>query len=359
MIRHTKLLFTGITLLAFFSCKKHQETPQSSSTTSASTILSDVATNVIYGVYSDLYIKSISLDSAAQAFAANPSDASFSNVKSAWYNVRARYEMSECVLFGPAVYLNVDPSLDTWPVDTAGIDKIVNDTNSLTSSYAASLDPTLVGFHAVEFLLFGGNGQKTASEFSTRQLQYLTALTADARSNAQQLQEAWSATGQDYISNFTNAGQAGKSSYPTVNAAFQELVDASQSIAFQVAVQKIDSAMKYPYDQESYFSNNTKNDLIYNIQGIQNVYTGQYFSVKGAGLHDWVAPRNAKLDSTITAQINASITALVDMPCSFTDAISPSSLCNPQLKKAQAAIDTLSSTLQNKLIPFINQTITN
>jgi putative iron-regulated protein len=362
MIRHN-IYATIIFSLILISCKKHTDNNLPAPQTAASTprqILTDIATNVIYGVNLDIYIKTVSLDSAVLAFVTNPTTATLDAAKSAWYEARKRYELSEAVVFGPSVYEGIDPDLDSWPIDTTGLNTILNGSDDLTAGYVANLNSNLKGYHIIEFLLFGSNGQKTTAQFSARQLQFLPALTADARTNALELKSIWNPSEGNYVINFSHAG-SDSSAYSTQNAAFQELVGNMQLIADQIANTKILGAMNpspNPALQESEFSNNTLSDLINNVQGISNVYFGKYLT-QGKGIHDWVAPQNATLDSTITAQLNAASNVLSSIPCSFTDAIYPTSPCNAQLKNAQTIINELSLTLKNQLTLFVNQTIQN
>lgn len=104
---------------------------------------------------------------AVLAFQADPTNQSkLDKACEAWRATRIPWEQSEAFLFGPAELLNLDPSLDSWPLDQSDISKILN--NSSFSSVEliknAISSESVRGFHTIELLLFKDGRNRTARQ---------------------------------------------------------------------------------------------------------------------------------------------------------------------------------------------------
>jgi len=72
-------------------------------------------------------------------------------------------------------------------------------------------------------------------------------------------------------------------------------------------------------DEHSCFSDNTKNDFIYDEAGIYNVYLGKYTRIDGSvfdgpGLDDLVKAKDATVNTTMIAKFDASVAAINAIP---------------------------------------------
>ncbi len=69
----------------------------------------------------------------------------------AWKLARKNWELSEAFLFGPAANHNIDPHIDSWPLDKAAMENLlvqIRNGNSWSLENTAGYD--LIGFHSVE-----------------------------------------------------------------------------------------------------------------------------------------------------------------------------------------------------------------
>jgi putative iron-regulated protein len=71
---------------------------------------------------------------------------------------------TEAWLFGPVEQNNIDPRIDTWPVDFNALDAILANNDELTDTYIDGLEDALKGFHPIEYVLWGKNGNKKAAQ---------------------------------------------------------------------------------------------------------------------------------------------------------------------------------------------------
>ena len=268
--------------------------------------------------------------------------------KQAWKDTRVAWERSEGFLYGPTKTLNLDPALDTWPVDVAGMDKIIKSPLPITPAVIEANAETR-GFHLIEFLLWGENSNKTAAQLTARELEYLKAASHDLKNNTAKVLSEWT----KYAVNFGNAGQTG-AKYTSYKGIYEELVAGMITIANEVSTGKIETPLNgnagsYKLDaEESRFSNNSKADFADNIRSIQNIYLGNY-NINQAhqySVSSFVKQKNAALDTEIQNKIQEAIKAIEAIPGTFTQAIINN---RNEVKTAQSKVADLQVILDGKL----------
>lgn len=345
-----------VLLAVLAACKKDSTDAPSNNDPSGvttSTILADFTVNVAQGDYNDLAARSVTLQQDVAAFLASGSDADLAACKQAWRDARQSWERSEALLFGPVSTGNIDPRIDTWPVNFVDLDAQLSSGNAFTQDYITGLEDALKGFHPIEYLLFGQNGAKTAAQFTPREKEYLTALVADVAQLTAQLANAWApGTPDNYSHVFSTAG-TGNTVYPTQRAAFEELVNAMAGICDEVANGKLSEPLlaQDPSLEESPFARNSLIDFTNNIRSVENVYLGRYIA-DGSGLEDLVRRYDLQLDGTIKQRIAASIAALNSITVPFGEAIVTQQV---QVHQAIDAINALNATIEDELLPFVQQ----
>ncbi len=350
MKKHILLLTAMLTATA---CKKESDepgttTPDGFTTTS---VLSAFASNVAQENYADLAQRSALLRDLIIGFGASQSDADLALCKQQWRDTRLSWERSEALLFGPVATDNIDPRIDTWPVNFTDLEAQLASGNAFTPEYITSLEDALKGFHPIEYLLFGVNGNKTADQFTTREVEYITALSNDLANLTASLDESWDpATSGNYSQAFTSAGE-GSAEYPTERSAYEELVNAMAGICDEVANGKMGEVLlaQDPLLEESPFAKNSITDFTNNIRGVENVYLGKYLS-DGTGLENFTREHDLQLDNTIKQRIAAAIAALGTITVPFGQAISEQPV---QVQQAIDAINALAGTLNDELLPLV------
>lgn len=340
----------------FISCSDNDETIIEDTNDALYTeVLTDLTTDVITATYNELNEKALSLKTAVSALSTETTEANLGTAKTAWSATRAPWEESEGFLYGPVDILAIDPAMDTWPVDVSSMNAILNSNQAITPSLIAANNEAR-GFHLIEFLLWGEDGNKTADQITERQLEYLVAAAADLQNNTQTLYDGWKADGGNFGANFINAGVS-SNLYPSHKAALEEIIEGIITIADEVANGKIEDPLNSeggtPNAQfeESRFSNNSKLDFANNIRSIQNIYMGDFNGVNGAGLTDIVALANPTLDAEVKEKIAAAITAIENIPGTFTDAIYNN---RAEVSAAQQKVGELQTLLQANLKPYVN-----
>ncbi|MBS1634333.1 MAG: peptidase M75 [Bacteroidetes bacterium] len=326
-------------------------------------ILSDLATDVIYNTYNDLAAKSDQLYTAIGTFSTSNSTNDLNAARQAWRDTRSAWEQSEGFLFGPVSTDNIDPRIDTWPINYNSLDSILASSATLDATYVNNLEEALKGFHPIEYLLFGTNGNKQPADFTARELQFLLALADNLKTLTHSVKSSWDASASgNYSSKFTSAG-SGSSEYPTIRSAYEEVTNAAIDICDEVANEKIQTPFS-AHDaslEESPYAKNSFTDFINNIKSVQNIYLGRYttdgVTTDGKGLEDLIKGNNLSMDGQIKTKLNNALNALNNIPVPFGEAVTQSQYYT-QVANAQTAINDLKDYLQLTVLPYV-QTLTN
>jgi len=353
-MRKIYVLSLTLALLSFNACKDDNNEVPAVNETLNTQILSDFSTGVASATYTELQAKATTFNTQVATFKTSKTDANLASLQQTWKEARLVWEQTEAHLFGPVATEDIDPRIDTWPVNFTDLDAQLASDNAFTESYIDGLDEALKGFHPIEYLIFGNSGTKKAADFTTRQVEYLEGLALNLKKLTSELGSDWdpSTSSSNYISAVSKAGD-GSAEYPTQLAAFEELVNAMAGICDEVANGKLAEPYEAqdPSLEESPFASNSIIDFTNNIKGVQNVYLGKY-KTDGKGLEDLVKTHNLALDSDIKAKLDAAINSLNNITTPFGQAITDRS---PKIQNAMDAINELKEVLEGDLLTFVKQ----
>lgn len=287
----------------------------------------------------------------------------------AWKEARKNWELSEAFLFGPAANHNIDPHIDSWPLDKAAMDNLLQ---QIRNGNKWSLDNNggygLIGFHAVEYMLFELSADENTSlvhstDYTPEELEYLVAVADDLCQQCVCLEACWAGTdnvskekqeileeadldyGENYGWEMMNAGQPG-SRFKTYQEAAEEILQGCIDIADEVGNTKIGrphlgSSQEDKNYIESPYSLNSIEDFADNIRSVKNAYLGS--RTGDASVSDYVKSVNADADAAVRKAIDDAITAIEAVPEPFaknaTGALSQAAM--------EAAGETLVEALEN------------
>lgn len=363
-MKNALLILTFITFLfSAVSCSDDDNKVTPSTEASTQEVIDSYVNDLVIPNLKDLNEEAADLDAAINAFLADKTAANLEEAQDEWYETRAAWEQSEAMLFGPAVDNNFDPRIDSWPVDFNAIQDVWNSGNEFTQDYINGLADELKGFHPIEFLLFGQNGDATEADFTDqRKIDYLKAMSLNLKRITDSLYADWNPAAGNYGKNLLEAG-TGNSKYDSKHAVMIEIANAMAGIVSEVGDGKLaepfsanDPSKANPLLAESPFSKNSFTDFTYNIKGAQNVYLGGYDDESGAGMSAFVSIYNKDLDAQIRAKFKAVISNLQNYDVSYGDAIINK---RSQVQKSIDALEDLKSILETDLINLINLNVKN
>lgn len=257
------------------------------------------------------------------------------------------------MLFGPVSTDNIDPRIDTWPVNFVDLEAQLASGNAFTAEYINNLEDALKGFHPIEYLIFGQDGNKTAAQMTAREREYLLALCVNLEELTAHLAYSWDAAHENNYGTILSTAGSGNSTYPTQRAAFEEMVNAMSAICDEVANGKMHEPLiaQDPMLEESPFAKNSITDFTNNIRGVENVYLGRY-SENGTGLEDFVRQYDLQTDAAIKQRIAAAVAALGTITVPFGQALTEQPV---QVQQAIDAINALAATVDSELLPLVQQ----
>ena len=302
-----------------------------------------------------------------------------------WRLMRKYWEQSEAFLFGPAASHNIDPHIDSWPLDFNAMNALLNDQVRMAAieeeggAYVGDkLGYALKGFHACEYLLFEsvikdgraiGTGKPHAANLSHAEAVYLLGIVEDLTQQAILLEYAWagevSAAKQkllddgevepyedNYGAQMIKAGQKG-SIYVTFQEVAEEIIAGCVDIAGEVA----DLKMGNPYisstaEQRDYiespYSCTSTIDFADNIRSIQHAYCGAQDG--DASVSDFVKSQDAELDAEVRKAIEESVKAIEAIQDFESKAQN-----SPEVKAAIDKVAALEEVLDKEVLPLLSK----
>lgn len=340
-------------------------------------VVTDYVNNTVVPTYRGLADASMKLaeicDAMCEGGVENLDEATIAKAGDAWIEARRYWELSEAWLYGAAADYNIDPHIDTWPLDKTAMEAMLNNKEQMSHMsnresageyVGSSLGQGLLGFHAIEYMLFEPANKTTvttsprpASRFTQNELYYLAAVADDLRNCCLRLEASWADEGtvdskkfeildeaelsydKNYGAYMKDAGNAG-SIYRNYVDAVQELIVGAQDIADEVGNQKIGNPVGSglaadPDYIESPYALNSIVDFIDNLYSVRNAYCGytarngvteNYIKPSTYTLSAYVASIDSDLDRRVVAAIDGAIEAIGKMQEPFASTSQDASL---------------------------------
>jgi predicted lipoprotein len=362
-MKYIKLALLGMVALGAVSCSKSDKpetAPVTDFNTLKATFITDFVSKTAIPAYKDLSDKANTFNDKVTILKGAPTEENLAAAKQSWRDMRSTWEQCEGFLFGPVEDDNLDPAMDTWPVDKSAMDALLADnSNKLDSADIAALTDALKGYHPIEYVLWGADGQRKAAAITAREMKYITSLTLDLKSICKKLSDSWVPAGANYGNKLLTIGASGNI-YAKKLDVYIAIVDGMKGICDEVGGGK----MKEPFDQkdgtkvESPFSGNSLTDFKNNLVGAYNVYTSTFLGNKGVGFDQVVSVKNAALNKKIVESFQAAIGSFDAITLPYEKAILDAGGQRTQCDNAMKAINALAVLLDTELRDFVVKNIT-
>ncbi len=224
---------------------------------------------------------------------------------------RLYWERSEAFLMGAASDFDIDPTIDSWPLNRSLLLSYFN--NGMSEEMLN--DATILGFHAMEFILFRDGQPRKVAEFQgtdtykgfekitgEQELAYAQTICTLLKQRCFQLQVAWEgettanasrvsvvkAAGLDYTTenglsygeNLVGAGVNSKSTFKSLKAAIAQVLSDDEGSCVGIANEVGTAKIANPFSAgdvsyvESPYSYNSIADFRDNIRSIRNIWLG-------------------------------------------------------------------------------------
>ena len=271
-------------------------------------------------------------------------------------DARENWERSEAFLMGAASDFDIDPTIDSWPLNRSLLLNYFN--NGMNDEMLE--DATILGFHALEFILFRNGQPRKVAEFQgndtyknftdvsgAKELAYAQTICKLLKERCYQLQVAWEGetarnaarvaavkaaglditteNGLSYGENLISAGVNAKSTFRSLKAAIAQVLSDDEGSCCAIATEVGTAKIANPFSAgdisyvESPYSYNSITDFQDNIRSIRNVWYG---STNGSaagksfkGFFDAVG--QSDVSSQCVDAFNNTITRIGQMPAPF------------------------------------------
>ena len=273
-------------------------------------VLANLVNNVIVPTYTDLADDVEDLEKTLNGLTVNTiTQAQINTACADFKKARENWERSEAFLMGAASDFDIDPTIDSWPLNRTLLLSYFN--NGMNDEMLE--DATILGFHALEFILFRNGQPRKVAELQgndtyknfekisgAQELKYAQTICTLLKQRCFQLQVAWEggknanrlavvkAAGLDYQTenglsygeNLTTAGINSKSTFPTLKAAIAQVLSDDEGSCAAIATEVGTAKIANPFSAgdisyvESPYSYNSITDFQDNIRSIRNVWYG-------------------------------------------------------------------------------------
>jgi len=366
----------GMTM-GFAACSDDNNEPEPNQLDSNKTaIITQYVNGVVVPTYRSLADEANDLADLCQQLRENPTQSKVQECCDKWISARKYWELSEAFLFGAAADYNIDPHIDSWPLQKSQLDNILNnnaliaalDQDGASANAFATLGYGLLGFHAVEYVLFRDGAARNVGEISEHELIYNAAVAQDLANQTVRLEASWAGMNNissakraqleeyelepsfNYGENMIDAGKIGNSLYKTQLAAMEQILTGASDISDEVGNTKITDPVNSGnvLDVESWYSWNSIADFTDNIRSVRNTYYGSVDgSVNNNSMAAYMNKVNATLDNNVRTAIDNALKEVSSMPAPFRNHLTKSETqkavdaCNALLDALDAAIEGL------------------
>lgn len=277
------------------------------------------------------------------------SDADVQAAAQSWTDARRYWELSEAFLYGPAANHNIDPHIDSWPLDKDGMDAMLGNAEQMKQIEEQGADYVgeklgygLLGFHAIEYMLYANDNTDKSnvrthniSSYTRAELVYLVAVAEDLRNQTVALEASWAGVDNvtaekqaileeaeiDYGVEFSKGygsymKVATGGTYATYQEAAEELMQGCIDIADEVGNTKIGRPNNATSEAdrnyiESPYALNSVEDFQDNIRSIRNAYCGT--NAGDASISDYIKSVDPDLDAQCRQAIEDAINAIAQI----------------------------------------------
>ena len=319
-------------------------------------MLSGLVSNVIVPTYTKLADDVEDLEKTLNGLTASTiTQAQINKACEDFKAARENWERSEAFLMGAASDFDIDPTIDSWPLNRS----------LLLSYFQGGMKPemledaTILGFHALEFILFRNGQPRKVAEFQgydtyknfekitgAQELKYAQTISTLLKQRCFQLQVAregeknasrvsvvkaagldiTTEAGLNYGDNLIQAGVAGsKSTFTSLGDAIAQVLSDDEGSCVGIANEVGTAKIANPFAAgdisyvESPYSYNSITDFQDNIRSIRNVWygstNGSPASVSFYNFFESVDKHN--VNTSVVGAVNDAISKIGAMPAPF------------------------------------------
>ncbi|MDP6909593.1 MAG: imelysin family protein, partial [Flavobacteriales bacterium] len=243
-------------------------------------LLINYADEIIIPRFDQLQLALLFLEASVQAFYANPTPGLLVEIQISLGGAYLAYEECGSFAFGPGLISGIPfrERFNTFPTNTTEINQRIQNGDQVSSS-----PKSVVGFPAVEYLLFGELGSTTSDIvelFTTdpnaaNRRDYLEQLVTELKTTSAQIKQRWSASGDNYRQDFiANTGTANGTSISLLINEMSFDFETLKNFKFKVPLGKLNGGVVIPESVEAYYSGGSMELTEKQVEAFRELYLG-------------------------------------------------------------------------------------
>lgn len=317
--------FIALTLLltALFSCSKPENKDNNPANGfDKAAMLVNYADNLIIPAYASMQQKIAALQTASDAFIANPNAITQGVVKTAYTDAHLQYIRIATFNFGPAEtvlldnYINFSGGLDysfTTDGELTGfsVDTMAINNNILSGSYNLEMLTRSgfysQGFPALNYLYFGNDA---ITKMDSKRAKYINDLLARMKTLIDKVTNDWSGYRATFVGN-TQTNSGSPIAYIVNQLSYQLDLLKGPRIGWPLGKQS--NGKVFETKCEAYYVGISMSLAVENLNSIKRLYTGN--NTSGKGLSDYlVALNQSTLNTDVLTQFDLALEKLKAIP---------------------------------------------
>jgi predicted lipoprotein len=267
----------------------------------------------------ELFVKrSEAFADSAQTLCGEPSAESLGAARAAWSSAREAWKWNDVIKFGPyrEQPLALGSKLDFWPPRPDAVQEVFAGDVELDDEALDTVGAPARGMPASELLLWDSeDAPEEAFASDGRRCEYLLALAADQVSLAEEMYDAWSPDGGNYVAELTDPENG--EMFGDLKGALSEIVN---RMAFALEDMRGDKLGRPLGEQsggtpqpdllESRPSARSIQDLSDTLTGIESIYFGAEKPKSAKGLSDYISTQPRDFNQEMADHLEACRAAL-------------------------------------------------
>lgn len=317
--------------------------------------LQGVGDEIFLPNYREFQTRAGELETETKALCKEPTPEALKSTRSAWRRAHAPWKRNDLLAFGPYTDepLRLGPKIDFWPVRADAVLELLAGDAAVDAAAVGKLGAALRGFAVIEYLLFEPDVDVVA-ESAGRRCGYLRGLTADLKTQATRMVEAWEPEHSDYLGNLVNAGRS-DSTFATLDLGIGEVVNRLVSTVENVRGMRLGTPLgtrsggpPQPDSAEARFSGRSIDAARDTLKGVELVCFGAKTPDAQSLARYLKRIEEDDLATELRTRFDESYAALDAIPEPLTDAVVDAP------DKVQEAIDTLAELQRLIQVDIIN-----
>lgn len=337
MLRSVKLsacLLSISTTLLMSGCNNDADDPKPTDTFNKEAMLEQLAEGVILPAYGSFNTASQNLHDASLSFQINPTEENLEKVRNAFKQAQLSWQGCAMFEFGPAADQNLRQLINTFPTDTAQIEKNINDQN-VNLDLAINTDAK--GLPAIDYLLFGS--EAALVNWNADRINQLLANTGLIKDAINTVLNKWDEGYQvDFTQNIGN--DVGSSLGQWVNELNFEF-ELVKNARVGIPLGKKSLGIAQPEKVEALYSEMSLESINAALVAQKKAFQGG----GGLGLDDYLDHLDAQYNDE---PLSTAIETLFDEALAKNEAISPT--LNSAILASPGSVEELHTTLQNLVV---------